>query len=55
VSDFFTERAAEPAPAAPIPPAAQSEPEPVVAAAANPLFEEELDVPAYLRQGKLLN
>jgi cell division protein FtsZ len=41
-SDFFTDRTPEPAP------------EPLPAAAA-PVFEEELDVPAYLRQGKLLN
>jgi cell division protein FtsZ len=38
-SDFFAERTQEPVP------------EPVAA----PMFEEELDVPAYLRQGKLLN
>lgn len=51
-SDFFTERQTEPAhvtpPAAPV----VVEPIPVAAASA---FEEELDVPAYLRQGKLLN
>ncbi len=57
-SDFFAERTPEsapgPAPAAPSPAAPQYEPEPLAAAAAT-LFEEELDVPAYLRQGKLLN
>jgi cell division protein FtsZ len=41
-SDFFAERRQEEA-SAPIP------------AASTPVFEEELDVPAYLRQGKLLN
>lgn len=51
VSDFFAERPPEPAHVAPVPPQA---PEPIPAAAA-PVFEEELDVPAYLRQGKLLN
>ena len=55
VSDFFAERAPEPA-APPVPAAPQHEPEPLAAAAAaSTLFEEELDVPAYLRQGKLLN
>jgi cell division protein FtsZ len=44
-SDFFADRTPESASA---PPAA----EPMPAAA---VFEEELDVPAYLRQGKLLN
>jgi cell division protein FtsZ len=39
-ADFFADRTREPIP------------EPVAAAA---VFEEELDVPAYLRQGKLLN
>lgn len=53
VSDFFTERPAEPAQAAPVPPPAPV-PESIPVAAA-PIFEEELDVPAYLRQGKLLN
>lgn len=53
VSDFFTERPAEPAQAAPLPPPAPV-PESIPVAAA-PIFEEELDVPAYLRQGKLLN
>jgi cell division protein FtsZ len=47
---FFTERPAEPAYKPPPPPSAAVEP---VAAAS--VFEEELDVPAYLRQGKLLN
>jgi cell division protein FtsZ len=51
VSEFFTDRSGEPAN---IPPAREpaAEPRPVAAA---PVFEEELDVPAYLRQGKLLN
>jgi cell division protein FtsZ len=59
VSDFFAERPAEPshAPAAvhipsPVIPQHIDEPVPVAASVA---FEEELDVPAYLRQGKLLN
>src|SRR5580658_6110897 len=38
-SDFFAER----------------RPEPILEAVSAPVFEEELDVPAYLRQGKLLN
>lgn len=60
-SEFFTERTSEPAPVPAPAPAAppivpQYEPEPMTAAAAaSTLFEEELDVPAYLRQGKLLN
>jgi cell division protein FtsZ len=51
VSEFFAERSGEPSniPAMREP---VSEPLPVAAA---PVFEEELDVPAYLRQGKLLN
>jgi len=48
-ADFFAERTAEAAAAAPAPVA---EAPPAVAA---PVFEDELDVPAYLRQGKLLN
>jgi cell division protein FtsZ len=51
VSEFFADRIAEPASVPPIQ-------EPVVhqlPVAAVPVFEEELDVPAYLRQGKLLN
>jgi cell division protein FtsZ len=50
-AEFFTERKPEPAF---IPPAPEpvEEPHPMAAA---PVFEEELDVPAYLRQGKLLN
>ena len=47
-SDFFAERSPDFTPGvAPVP-------EPLPAAAAS-VFEEELDVPAYLRQGKLLN
>jgi hypothetical protein len=46
-SEFFSERAPETAHAAPVP-------EPMPATAAQ-VFEEELDVPAYLRQGKMLN
>jgi cell division protein FtsZ len=45
-SDFFAERTPKPVPE----PAAELMP-----MAAAPVFEEELDVPAYLRQGKLLN
>lgn len=51
VSEFFSERSAEPAN---IPPVREPVIEPLPVAAA-PVFEEELDVPAYLRQGKLLN
>jgi cell division protein FtsZ len=54
-TEFFTERGPETAPPAPAPvihePAVE-EPMPMAGAA---VFEEELDVPAYLRQGKLLN
>jgi pyruvate/2-oxoglutarate dehydrogenase complex dihydrolipoamide acyltransferase (E2) component len=56
-ADFFTDRppvAAQPAPASAPPPEAPAPP-PVAAAAPAPVFEDELDVPAYLRQGKLLN
>jgi cell division protein FtsZ len=49
-SEFFSERQAEPVHVAPVPEPVE-EPRP----AAAPMFEEELDVPAYLRQGKLLN
>jgi len=56
-ADFFVERPAAAAPAAaPAPPSAvaEPEPEPEPAAAAPPqVFEDDLDVPAYLRQGKL--
>lgn len=48
--DFFTERPPEPA-YVPPPPVVEQ----VAAATAASAFEEELDVPAYLRQGKLLN
>jgi cell division protein FtsZ len=56
-SDFFVERAAAPAPSAPHPAPVIQEPAPVpeMPAAAAPVFEDDLDVPAYLRQGKLLN
>jgi cell division protein FtsZ len=59
-TDFFAERAAAAAasPAAPAVPAAvaEAEPEPEHAAAVAPqVFDDDLDVPAYLRQGKLLN
>ena len=47
-SDFFTPR--EPEPRAAVEPA---QPEPVMEAAPEPAYEEELDVPAYLRQGRL--
>jgi hypothetical protein len=46
VAEFFAERASEPVPE-PV-----ADPIPMHSASA---FEEELDVPAYLRQGKLLN
>ncbi len=48
-SEFFADRPAEPAHAAPVPPLPAEEPLPAS------VFEEELDVPAYVRQGKLLN
>jgi cell division protein FtsZ len=54
-SDFFTERPAVIAPSpAPAPPPMAEPPAPPVTVRA-PIFEDELDVPAYLRQGKLLN
>jgi cell division protein FtsZ len=51
-ADFFADRSSEPA----IVPTNAPHPvqEPIPAPAAS-VFEEELDVPAYLRQGKLLN
>ncbi|HZL57195.1 MAG TPA: cell division protein FtsZ [Bryobacteraceae bacterium] len=52
--DFFAERAAAAAPAAQAPPVIQ-EPIAELPRAAAPVFEDDLDVPAYLRQGKLLN
>lgn len=56
VDDFFAERMPEtPLQAAAPAPVPVPEPQPVAAAAAAAAFEEELDVPAYLRQGKLLN
>jgi cell division protein FtsZ len=59
-TDFFTERsaAAAPSPTVPAAPATVAEPEPAaetVAAVPPQVFEDDLDVPAYLRQGKLLN
>lgn len=51
-SEFFSERRPDAAHAAPSSPAPLEE---AVPAAAAQVFEEELDVPAYLRQGKLLN
>ena len=59
-TDFFAERAgaAAPPPATPAVPAAHAEAEhepEAVAAVAPQVFEDDLDVPAYLRQGKLLN
>ena len=51
VAEFFTERSTEPV-SVPVVREPVVEPLPVAAA---PVFEEELDVPAYLRQGKLLN
>jgi len=51
VSEFFSERSGEPAS---VPAMREPVIEPLPVAAA-PVFEEELDVPAYLRQGKLLN
>jgi cell division protein FtsZ len=47
-AEFFAERTPEK-------PAPEPAPEPMPVAAAAQVFEEELDVPAYLRQGKLLN
>ena len=52
-SDFFAERSIViTPPPAPVPPPEPTRPP---AAAKPPVFEDELDVPAYLRQGKLLN
>ena len=53
VAEFFADRHSEPAPP-PAPAAPHQEPEPADLFA-EPVFDEELDVPAYLRQGKLLN
>jgi cell division protein FtsZ len=55
VADFFAERNPEMAIAetpAPVPAAKQESVDPSLF---EPVFEEDLDVPAYLRQGKLLN
>ena len=52
--DFFTDRPAEPAAAVVVAPAPEPAP-PAAAIPAAPVFDDELDVPAYLRQGKLLN
>jgi cell division protein FtsZ len=55
-SDFFSERSAATAVAAPVSPViAEPIPEPSPTPAPATLFEDDLDVPAYLRQGKLLN
>jgi cell division protein FtsZ len=55
VNEFFTERsAADPAHVAPAPAPPEVQPE-LLPTNGAPVFEEELDVPAYLRQGKLLN
>jgi cell division protein FtsZ len=52
VSDFFVERSSEAA----VPPVVEAPAPPAMTAvAAAPVFEDDLDVPAYLRQGKLLN
>jgi cell division protein FtsZ len=48
---FFTERQPEQVAAEPAP---EPQPEPLPEAAETPHFEEELDVPAYLRQGRLI-
>ncbi len=48
---FFTERTEEPAP----PPVVAAEPEPAPAPAPEPeTYEDDLDIPAYLRQAKLI-
>jgi cell division protein FtsZ len=52
-AEFFAERAMEVAWTEPAPPPIPAPEAPMPAASA--VFEEELDVPAYLRQGKLLN
>jgi cell division protein FtsZ len=52
--DFFADRSAAPNIVAPPTHAREGVPEPLPAEAA-PVYEEDLDVPAYLRQGKLLN
>jgi cell division protein FtsZ len=55
VNEFFAERqAAEPVHVVSAGVTPEPHPEPPIANGA-PVFEEELDVPAYLRQGKLLN
>jgi len=54
VAEFFTDRPAVGAPPVAAAPPPEAPPAPVAAAPA-PVFEDELDVPAYLRQGKLLN
>jgi|ERR1019366_2355633 cell division protein FtsZ len=54
VTEFFSQRASETAPVPPSPAISEPVEEPMPMAAAA-VFEEELDVPAYLRQGKLLN
>jgi hypothetical protein len=57
-SDFFTDRQQASSPpadiVAPLIQARETVPEPLPRESA-PVYEEDLDVPAYLRQGKLLN
>jgi cell division protein FtsZ len=53
VSEFFAERQSEPFGSARIAPTTERVEEPIPASTSS--FDEELDVPAYLRQGKLLN
>jgi cell division protein FtsZ len=56
-AEFFADRPAEPATHVPVhaTPAPMSPVDEPAAMTAQSVFEEELDVPAYLRQGKLLN
>jgi cell division protein FtsZ len=54
-SDFFSERPMAGAAGSSSPPIPEPIHEPSPAIAPAPVFEDDLDVPAYLRQGKLLN